>query len=172
MTTGDGSSSSSSSRAGRSHEYSAEALRTTGVAVPLLRGEGTLRIQLLHVAASSSSSSSSGSGSGSIPVAAERAALRAAEVAQGALASAYAALQSAPLSPTGVVAPRVTALAVGYTRAYTELYREGKYAEAAAEAQKVVDALKPKDHSGPPTSKQQRSGRKKLQQPASPGWGE
>ena len=68
-----------------------------GVAVPVDRGgEGTLVVELLR-----------GRTGGVAAVAAEAATLRAAEAAQGALASAYAALQSAPLGASGEPGPQV-----------------------------------------------------------------
>ena len=74
-------------------------------------------------------------------MAAEATALRAAEVAQGALASAYAALQSAPLAAGGKPEPKVQALVQSYDVA-REQYENTSYAQAAQTARKVVEALR------------------------------
>ena len=101
-----------------------------GVAVPVDRkGEGTLVVELLREKTG-----------GAAAVAKEAATLHAAEVAQGALASAYAALQSAPLGARGRPKPQVRALVPHYDAARAQ-YASKSYAQAAQTARKVVQAL-------------------------------
>lgn len=101
-----------------------------GVAVPVDRaGEGTLLVELLRERTG-----------GVQAVVAEAATLRAAEAAQGALASAYAALQSVPLAASGRPRPKVQILVPSYDAARAQ-YASKSYAQAARTARKVVEAL-------------------------------
>ena len=101
-----------------------------GIAVPVDRaGEGTLLVELLR-----------GKTGGIQAVMAEAATLRAAEAAQGALASAYAALQSIPMAANGRPKPKVQTLVPSYDVARAQ-YTNKSYAQAARTARKLVEAL-------------------------------
>lgn len=113
-----------------SSEYTATRL-AAGIGVPVDRGgEGTLTVELLREKTG-----------GAEAVAAEMAALHAAEAAQGALATAYAALQSAPLTSAGKPRPKVQALVPTYDSARAQ-YASKSYVEAAKAARGVVEALR------------------------------
>ena len=113
-----------------SAEYTATRL-ALGIGVPVdLRGEGTLTVELLRERTG-----------GAEAVASEAAALDAAESAQGALATAYAALQSAPLTSTGEPRPKVQVLVPMYNAARKQ-YDSKSYVQAAKTARGVVDALR------------------------------